>query len=335
MPSAWPASASRCSKFGSLMTPTPISTAAAIATSSPIWNQRACLCRRAISQPASTTAAASQVHFMPPPPAGSGLAASSRSPPMPKTVGPEPLTIACCAPASRSAASAGSISGHSRRAAGSRSLTYSNVPPRSACAAAVELVRRARAVVRVELAVDLRGGELRVERDHDQRRLLPRQRLDVLTRAGHQRPLAAEHHGHVRAEPHRQLFRDRQPGHLRDQPQRRRRVARPAGHARRDRDALDDRRCRCGGAVPPGRRAELAQRPRREVVALDARADHLVAPKGRLAALQVSSSARSTGWTSETSGWRPSARGAPTSRQRLTLPGANTPSPTARASRRG
>ena len=79
MPSAWPASSSRCSKFGSLITPKPIRTAAAIATSSTSWNQRGCLWRRTISQPASTTAAASHVHFTRRPPAGSAARTRSRT----------------------------------------------------------------------------------------------------------------------------------------------------------------------------------------------------------------------------------------------------------------
>ena len=133
-------SSSTCSKFGSLMTPTPIRTAAAIATSSAIWTQRFCLWRRTISQPASAAAAASQVNFMPPSRAGSpriaAVATASGSSLIPNTVGPEPVTIGCSTPTARSASSAGSIRGHSWRAAGSRSLTYSKGSPARIRAAA-------------------------------------------------------------------------------------------------------------------------------------------------------------------------------------------------------
>ena len=68
-----------------------------------IWNQRCCLWRRAISQPASAAAAASQVNFMPRRRAGSrrraGARRASGSSLRPNTVGPEPVTIGCATPA--------------------------------------------------------------------------------------------------------------------------------------------------------------------------------------------------------------------------------------------
>ena len=105
------------------------------------------------------------------------------------------------------------IAGHSRRAAGSRSLTGSKTPcrrpppPRRA-------PRACAPVVRVELPVDLARAERGVERHHDQRRLGPRQRLHELARPGHQRPLPAQHHGHVGAELHRHVVGHRDPAHL-------------------------------------------------------------------------------------------------------------------------
>ena len=73
-------------------------------------------------------------------------------------------------------------------------------------------------------------------------------------------------------------------------------------------------------AVPAGRGAELRERAGGEVLALDARADDDI-----VAARRARASARRRGRSAgprETSGCRPSARGAPTSRHRLTLPGA-------------
>ena len=77
---------------------------------------------------------------------------------------------------------------------------------------------------------------------------------------------------------------------------------------------------RCGGPSQPVASRKSCSARRGEVRALDARADDLVASPA--AGSSVTSSASDNACTTDTSGCRPSSRGAPTNRQRLTLPGA-------------
>ena len=104
------------------------------------------------------------------------------------------------------------------------------------------------------------------------------------------------------------------------EPQRGGGVARAARHPGRDRDPLDDRQpLRRRRPSPVAARNSVSARSAR-FSPLDAGADDRRRARRRARASPRRRGA--VGWTSETSGCRPSARGAPTSRQRLTLPGA-------------
>ena len=191
---------------------------------------------------------------------------------------------------------------------------------------------------RVERAVDLAGAELGVERDDDQRR---RRRPGSGSTCSPAPVISArvprQHHRDVGAEAHRAARAgSRRPEAGRGEPQRGGGVARAAGHPGRDRDPLGDRQRAAAARPSRSRRGTRASARSGEVLALDARADHACRASPRRSPASPRRRAAS-GWTSETSGCSPSARGAPTSRQRLTLPGASvlsTAAPTARASRR-
>ncbi len=137
--------------------------------------------------------------------------ADSRSPNRPTTVGPDPQTSARRAPTPRAARSASAISGHSERAAGSRSLTMSSS---GRSTAAVETSRRRAArssglawqAQAIGLAEDVSRRELRGRReDENAVRRRSRQRREPLADAGGQVAPRADLRGDVGAE----LGRDR------------------------------------------------------------------------------------------------------------------------------
>ena len=328
------------------MTPKPIRRAAATTTSTPTASQR-CQLVAAGDQPARERRRRprASVHFMRarPPEAASTAQprpAASRSAPRrapargrplnsPNTVGPEPVTIACSAPASRSAASAASIAGHSERAAASRSLTGERAgrrPARARRAARSSLVaaraRRAgrpRGRPRASRARRRAGGSRAAER------LGGGERLTCSPAPGHQRAAGREHAPGTSA-PSRVGERRSSAGRATPAACAASRSAAAASLEPPPMPAATGRACDrqpLRRRVPAGRGAEAprARAPAR-FGALDAGADDLV---GVASAARARASARrraTSGWTTETSGCRPSARGAPTSRQRLTLPGA-------------
>ena len=170
----------------------------------------------------------------------------------------------------------------------------------------LELLGRARRVAGVELAVDLGRGQLGVERDDDQRRLVARQLLDVLAGAGHQRPLGVDHHRHVgaeRASAGRAGSRSRRPATASrsaaaaslEPP------AMPGG----DRDPLGDREL--AGPVISQSVAKRNSSSARNARFGPSTPGQITSSKS--AGSSETSSARSVGWTTETSGCRPSARG--------------------------
>ena len=284
MPSAWPASSSStCSKFGSLITPTPIRTASGDRDQLGRLHP-ALLLVAADDQPArehDRRGEPGPLHAGHRPRVGSrSRASASGSSLMPNTVGPEPVTIGCSTPASRSASSAGSIAGQSLRAAASRSLTGVEVAGADGRRRRFELLRRARRVAGVELAVDLAGAELRVERDDDQRRLV----------AGRAARRARRRRSSARGAPCSITVTSapsrigRSGGIGRPEACE---TSRSAAAASLDPPAMPAAigmrlviSIRSGGPSQPGRGAELGERASGQVLAVDPGTDDFVKPKG-------------------------------------------------------
>ena len=147
-------------------------------------------------------------------------------------------------------------------------------------AQAVELVAVAAEAEAVELRVDLGGGELVLRRhDDDAERLRVAEGADVLADPRHQAALGRELARDVGAERDRQLVQQAGivvAGRGGGEPERRRGVGAAAAHAGGDGHALGDREPE-RRAVPAGRGAEGVQRAGGEVLAVDARADDVVA----------------------------------------------------------
>ena len=174
--------------------------------------------------------------------------------------------------------------GAQRQRAGSSSLTHSAAgrsgrPPRRRPARA-EPFRVARQAQAVRLAEDLGRPERAVVGDHEdgvgRGAGDPPQRLP---RAGRQHPAGPHLMRHVGAEPGGERLQElgvpgaAGPG---QQPQGRAGVGRAARHAARDRDALVDSDAH-RRRLPAGGHAEALEHAADEVLAVDARADHLVA----------------------------------------------------------
>ena len=199
-------------------------------------------------------------------------------------------------------------------------------------------VRRARPCVRgvrerVEGRVDRAGARARRRAGRRSARgAVARQRLDVLARAGHQRAGAGQHHRDVGAEAHRR-------GRAGSRARRPAEASRSAAAALLEPPAIPAAIgirlaivSRCGGASQPVAARNSLQRAQREVLAgrRPGRSTSSRSPAGS----SVTSSASRVGWTSETSGCRPSAPRRADQQAEVDLAGASvlsTAAPTARA----